>query len=299
MLLRAIAGISLAFVVAAGVHATVSRDDIGPDAATSANTHALTAWVEDDLGEAIAELDGRIRTARAKCLADAGFHDYMQVMGQIPASYSRPILGVAPQEIGPNTIADAEAWGMAGIELSFSPGPAPVVIPTSQEFEDADARCVRRLRDDLKVSDQAVQLINELSRDLRSRLIPGLEPLLLGRMSCVQARGYPGLEPKDWAAGGAPSKLLADIGVEVGGEDVDQVRKWSNMDGFRMSDPGLPPSYRPTPEERRFAEVFVRCGADTGFEDRLEVLLVPLRSELAREYGLRLTELKEELDQHA
>lgn len=262
-------GRRLGALVAALVLSSCGRDFAperldGPVATTYAADLAGTV-------AAVGDLTRDLGVLRARCLHGLGFPQPLQALGVGQAPGSDP-LRIDPGDFGPSTRAEADRFGMIGSELAAN-GSVGAVVANDPAFDAAAHRCddwiygvlVPGLRG---LQSEAAAFVDDVRARLVHRVSRAVEPSLRVRVDCTRRAGYPGLTTARFLRAGSMQEVLRHAGVEAG--RITGAREVPRREHLRRGEiVVLPPAptarYVPSPDEVRFARVYVDCGHRAGF----------------------------------
>ena len=183
------------------------------------------------------------------------------------------------------------------------------VVSNSDDFDMAADGCFELVHETFPelaaLQSDAAAFGDGVRRALVRRLTPGLTRALLARFSCVREAGFPRLEPAAAVEEPSLERILRSAGVQPGvagetaGEKTSEDVRAREVTVF---DPPPARTYRPSAEEKQFADAYVRCGRQQRFTARLresvKVSLAVLESRFqtrAASLADRLTRLGDDL----
>ncbi len=300
---------------AADQESEVSNED--DPSADSAVDRISAGFVE------VESLVGRLTKADpgevAQCMSDAGFPQLLELDADsrsaagLSSANTNRLTSIQPHEMGPYTESQAREFGLLG-SVHIGRTPDSIVRSNDPAYHRQYALCDEAsLGDRGQFADAEVESLALAASDLRyaissqfrTRTIPGQGELLRERLTCLTESGYGSVDPEallsdqSWTDslrrfGIQPgeTRIISEAGEEFDPLDVDAPLPPGETRLIRSAD--MPTeTYYPSAEEVELALVYVRCGEEIDFVERLEELQIPIRAEILAEFETEILGLRE------
>jgi hypothetical protein len=266
--------------------------------------------------EEVSALDDELLNAGsafiAQCMAAHGFPQLSvaahQGIERHPTATRKPLRS-DPLEAGPCTAEQAERYGIGGTSQAFTASEPGYVASADPSYDRQLGACAqdldrRRGAAAAALPEHVAQLLNDMQNEFVDAFTKRVAPLLVSRLTCVRAAGYPTLSTDPFLSATA---ALDSAGVAHPPEPAattTPVPAPAPAPGTAVvTDPVAEPAYLPSAAEVTFGKAYVRCGIESGFVSAWwREQAVPRREVLTQhrkqlnQAGVALKEVTERID---
>ena len=255
----------------------------------------------------------------AQCMNDAGFPQLLEHEADSPSGDraslddTNRLTLILPHEMGPYTESQAREFGLVG-SIYISRIRLGILRSNDPAYNRQYTVCDEASRDDAgELSNKELDSLAQATDDMRyaiesrfrTRATPPIGELVSERIACLTESGYGSINPEDFDGGGTWTDFIRRFGIQPG-ETRILSQTGEEFDAADLDAP-LPPgetrlilsadmpfkTYFPSAEEVDLALVYVRCGEEIGFVERLEELQIPIRAEILAEFETEILGLRE------